>query len=176
VSASSSRPPASSGRRAAVAAAVVVAVVALDQLTKHWAVNALDDRTLDLVWTLRLNLTFNAGSAFSLGSSGGLFSLLGLVVVAVVFRSVLRWPGRLPPVALGLVLGGAVGNLTDRVFRAGGSGPLGGYVVDFIDPQWWPVFNVADIGVSIGAVLLIALSWRQDHRDDHRRAPAADPA
>ena len=149
-------------------AAVVVAVVALDQLTKHWAVNGLDDHTVDLFWTLRLNLTFNAGSAFSVGSSGGLFSLVGLVVVAVVFRSVLRWPGRLPPVALGLVLGGALGNLADRVFRAGGSGPLGGYVVDFIDPQWWPVFNVADIGITCGAALLILLSWRHD--PDRRRA------
>lgn len=139
-------------------------VLAADQLTKAWAVSALDDgRTIDLVWTLRLNLTFNEGAAFSLGGgSGGILALVGLVVVAVVYRSVVHWPGRLPSVALGAVLGGAVGNLVDRVAR-------NGKVVDFIDLQWWPLFNVADIGISCGAVALALLSLRQDDS----RAPAA---
>ena len=159
MSASSSRPPASSADGLLVAGIVVAVVVALDQLTKAWAVAALDrGRTIDLVWTLRLKLTFNDGAAFSLGGgSGGLLALAGLAVVAVVYRSVLRWPGRLPPIALGLVLGGAIGNLIDRVARDGS-------VVDFIDLQWWPLFNVADIGVSCGAVLLILLSLRQDEK------------
>ena len=159
MSASSTRPPASSAEGLLVVASVVAVVVALDQLTKAWAVAALDrGRTIDLVWTLRLKLTFNDGAAFSVGGgSGGLLALVGLVVVAVVYRSVLRWPGRLPPIALGLVLGGAIGNLIDRVARDGA-------VVDFIDLQWWPLFNVADIGVSCGAVLLILLSLRQDEK------------
>ena len=133
------------------------AVVALDQLTKAWAVDALDGgRTIDLVWTLRLRLTFNDGAAFSVGGgSGGLLALLGLAVVAFVYRSVLRWPGRLPPLALGLVVGGALGNLVDRVARDGS-------VVDFIDLQWWPLFNVADIGITCGAIGLVLLSLRDD--------------
>jgi signal peptidase II len=147
VSVSSSRPPASSGSRYSLAAGAAAAVVALDQLTKAWAVSELDGgRVIDLVWTLRLRLTFNDGAAFSVGGgSGGLLALAGLVVVGVVYRSVLRWPGGLPPIALGLVLGGAIGNLVDRVVRSGD-------VVDFIDLQWWPLFNVADMGISCGAV------------------------
>ncbi|MEY2569819.1 MAG: signal peptidase, partial [Acidimicrobiaceae bacterium] len=68
-------------------------------------------------------------------------------------------------VAVGLVLGGALGNLVDRVLRDG-SGFLGGAVVDFIDAQWWPVFNVADIAVSVGGVLLVLVSSR----------PSGDPS
>jgi signal peptidase II len=132
-------------------------VVAVDQATKAWAVDALDDgHTIDLFWTLRLNLTFNDGAAFSLGGgSGGILALVGLVVVLFVYRSVLRWPGRSPAIALGAVLGGAVGNLIDRVARDG-------EVVDFIDLQWWPLFNVADIGVVCGAIGLALLSLRHD--------------
>jgi signal peptidase II len=153
--------PSARSRRGLVAA-VAAAVVVLDQLTKHWAVNALDDgRTIDLVGSLRFKLTSNSGASFSFGEGrGGLIALVGLVVVAFVFRSVAGWPGRLAPLALGLVLGGALGNLTDRLLRDG-DGFLGGHVIDFIDPQWWPVFNVADIGVSIGAVLLVLVSLRQ---------------
>ena len=165
MSESSSRPPGSSGNglhglKVALAAAAVVAAV--DQATKAWAVSALDGgRTIDLVWTLRLKLTFNEGAAFSLGGgSGGILALVGLVVVAVLYRSVLRWPGRLPPMALGAVLGGAIGNLIDRVARDG-------EVVDFIDLQWWPLFNVADIGVVCGAIGLALLSMR------HEQAAAA---
>lgn len=160
MSASNSRPLASSAdrrRSLTLAGATAAAVVALDQATKAWAVDALDGgRTIDLVWTLRLKLTFNEGAAFSIGGgSGGILAVLGLVVVLFVYRSVLRWPGRLPPLALGAVLGGAVGNLIDRAFRDGA-------VVDFIDLQWWPLFNVADIGITCGALLLVALSLRHD--------------
>jgi len=135
--------------------------VALDQVTKEWALAALDDGPIDLVWTLRLKLTFNSGASFSLGAGrGGLIALVGLLAVVVAFRSVLRWPGRLAPVGLGLVLGGALGNLVDRALRDG-DGFLGGRVVDFVDVQWWPVFNVADIGIVIGGGLLVLASLRQ---------------
>lgn len=159
MSESSSRPPASSGSPGPLGLALAAAavVVAVDQATKAWAVSALDDgHTIDLVWTLRLKLTFNDGAAFSLGGgSGGILALVGLVVVLFVYRSVLRWPGRLPAIALGGVLGGAVGNLIDRVARDG-------EVVDFIDLQWWPLFNVADIGVVCGAIGLALLSLRHE--------------
>jgi signal peptidase II len=143
-------------------AVVAAAVLALDQLTKHWALAALDDGPIDLIGSLRLQLTFNSGASFSMGSGrGGLIGLVGLVVVVFLLRSVARWPGILAPVALGMIVGGALGNLADRVFRAGAGGLLGGRVVDFIDLQWWPVFNVADMGVVLGAALLIVASLRQ---------------
>jgi len=56
-------------------------------------------------------------------------------------------------VAVGMVIGGALGNVADRLFR--GDGWLHGSVIDFIDPQWWPIFNVADIGVVVGGILLV---------------------
>jgi signal peptidase II len=138
--------------------AVAVITFGLDQLTKWWALHALADGPIDLVWTLRLRLTFNTGTAFSLGAGrGGLVALLAVAVVAAMLwfgRSVASPAGA---VALGLVLGGAVGNLADRVFRADG-GLLSGAVVDFVDLQWWPVFNLADVAIVCGAVLLLLTS------------------
>lgn len=141
---------------------VAAVVLALDQLTKAWVVDALSDgHTVDLVGSLRLRLTVNHGSAFSLADGRGpLISLLALVVVAVLLRTG-RHATRAPmAVALGLVLGGAFGNLVDRAFRAG-DGFLGGGVVDFVDLQWWPVFNLADSAIVVGAVVLFVLQWRE---------------
>ncbi|MGI8684346.1 MAG: signal peptidase II [Acidimicrobiales bacterium] len=142
----------SPSRRLSLGAATAVAVVVLDQVTKSWALRALDDGPHHLVWTLRLNLSFNSGAAFGLGQ--GLAPLLVVVgvVMVVALVSISRSAGTSMPavVALGLVLGGAVGNLTDRLFR-----DHGGSVVDFIDLQWWPVFNVADAAITCGAVLLV---------------------
>ena len=140
---------------------VAAAVLAIDQLTKWWAVETLATRTIDVVWTLRLHLTVNHGSAFSLAEGrGAVISLLALVVVAVLLRSgrYATHPGT--AVAIGLVAGGAVGNLMDRAFRAG-DGFLGGGVIDFVDLQWWPVFNVADAAIVVGAVTLFASQWRE---------------
>jgi signal peptidase II len=137
--------------------AVAAVVTLLDQLTKIWAVAELSDRDIDLVGSLRLHLERNSGAAFSVG--GGRGSLIAIVALGVVGG--LLWFGRtadtrLGAIAIGLVLGGAVGNLIDRFARDGSA------VVDFIDAQWWPVFNVADIGVSIGAVLLILGSFKAE--------------
>ena len=147
--------PSVTRRRTALVAAVAAVVIALDQLTKTWAVNTLATRDIDLFWTLRFHLARNRGPAFSLGfGSGGAIAILAIVVVIVflvIGRSVDTTLGVL---SLGLVLGGALGNLIDRAVRAG-SGFLGGGVIDFIDPQWWPVFNVADMAVTIGGVLLV---------------------
>jgi signal peptidase II len=134
---------------------IAAAVVLLDQLTKHWAVNRLVDGDVDLVGSLRLNLVFNSGASFSFGE--GLGPLIALVVLGVavgLFVAGRNTPSLLGAVAIGLVLGGAVGNLVDRAVRAG-DGFLGGHVVDFVDVQWWPVFNVADAAVSVGGVLLV---------------------
>jgi signal peptidase II len=139
---------------------VGAAILAADQLTKWWALETLDTRTIDVVWTLRFNLTINYGSAFSVAEGrGAVISLLALVIVAVLLRSgrYATRPGM--AVAIGLVFGGAVGNLVDRAFREG-DGFLGGGVVDFIDLQWWPVFNVADAAIVVGALLLFGTQWR----------------
>lgn len=152
--------PDGDGRRVRLigAAAVAAVVVAVDQLTKTLALRALDDGPVHLFWTLRLNLSFNSGAAFGLGR--GLAPIvLGLGVVMVVALLGLwklaaeRWIGA---VALGMLFGGAMGNLADRLLRDNG-----GSVIDFIDLQWWPIFNVADIGISCGTVLMILASRRE---------------
>ena len=78
-------------------------------------------------------------------------------------------------VALGLVLGGAAGNLLDRLFREG-SGFLGGGVVDFIDLQWWPIFNVADAAVTIGGLLLVFVVAPRAVTAVEAACPALSPA
>jgi signal peptidase II len=135
--------------------AVAVAVVALDQLTKHWALEALSDgRARHVIWTLQWNLTFNSGMAFSRGQGiGPIIGAVALVVIVAMVLSLRRASSRLATVAVGLVVGGAIGNLGDRLFRD--KGWLRGSVVDFIDLQWFPIFNIADMGVTIGGVLLL---------------------
>ena len=153
--------PASRHGSAALAAAA--AVVVLDQLTKWWAVEALDDgRVIDLVWTLRLRLVFNTGAAFS--SFQGLGPLLGVAAVAVAAALLLNRrlvSGRWSAIATGCIAGGALGNLADRLFRSD-DGFLRGAVVDFIDVQWWPVWNVADMGVVLGGAGLVWAAYRRD--------------
>jgi signal peptidase II len=147
--------PGTKTRLTPVVIAVAALVVAVDQLTKYLAVRKLDDRDIDLFWTLRLHLVRNSGAAFSVaGGRGGLIALLAIAVVVglVVFGRAIDT--KLGAVALGLVLGGAIGNLLDRFFREG-SGFMGGAVIDFIDPQWWPIFNVADSAVTIGGLLIV---------------------
>jgi signal peptidase II len=112
------------------------------------------------VWTLRLNLVRNPGSAFGLGRElGPLLAVVAFVMVIVLIRIGKVVSTRPTAVALGAVLGGAVGNLLDRIFRPG-RGVLGGHVIDFIDLQWWPVFNIADVGIVLGGIALALLLWR----------------
>jgi signal peptidase II len=136
-------------------------VVALDQLTKHWALSALADGPIDLVGSLRLNLVFNDRAAFSLGGGGNttVIASIGIVLVAVLLTMGLRAERRGWALGLGILLGGALGNLTDRAFRAG-DGFLGGRVVDMVDVQWWPVFNLADAALWVGIGVLVLDTWR----------------
>ena len=150
-------------RHGVTALASAATVVAVDQLTKWWALETLDNnRIVDLVWTLRLRLVFNTGAAFS--SFQGLGPLLGVAAVAVAAVLLLNRrlvSGRWSAVAAGCIAGGALGNLADRLFRSD-DGFLGGAVVDFIDVQWWPVWNVADMGVVLGGAALVWLAYRRD--------------
>ncbi|MET0727709.1 MAG: signal peptidase II [Acidimicrobiales bacterium] len=143
---------------------VAAAVVVLDQLSKHWALNALDDGPIDLAGSLRLRLVFNDGAAFSVGSGRTTWiALVALGASAVIVRLGLRADRRLWALGLGVILGGALGNLLDRLVRDG-DGLLGGRVVDFIDLQWWPVFNVADMALWVGIALLVVSSWSEGER------------
>jgi signal peptidase II len=137
-------------------------VVALDQLTKHWALAALADGPIDLVGSLRLNLVFNDRAAFSLGGGGNttVIASIGLVLVAALLTMGLRAQRPAWALGLGILLGGALGNLADRAFRAG-DGFLGGRVVDMVDVQWWPVFNVADAALWVGIGVLVLDSIRR---------------
>lgn len=97
------------------------------------------------------------------GRAGGLGPLIGVVallVVVGVLVSMRRTGSVAAAVAVGAVVGGALGNIADRAFRSG-EGFMRGGVVDFIDLQWWPIFNVADMGVTLGGIALVLLSLRQ---------------
>lgn len=129
---------------------VVTKVLAVRLLTPGQPVSIIGDT---VTWTL----VRNSGAAFSMAT--GYTWVLTLIATVVVIGIV--WMGRrlVSPwwaIGLGMILGGATGNLIDRFFRA--PGPLRGHVVDFFSVGWWPVFNVADPAVVGGAILLVALS------------------
>jgi signal peptidase II len=145
----------------AVWAAVAIAAYVLDQATKWWAEHSLTEGVPKRVignW-FRLTLSHNAGAAFSTGTSYTVvLTVIALLVIAVCIRMARRLGSLGWAVALGLVLGGALGNVTDRIFRA--PSPFHGHVVDFLQVPHWPVFNFADSSISVAAVLFIVLSLR----------------
>lgn len=132
---------------------IAVVLVVLDQLSKHWALNALTDNPpRPVFWTLQWNLTFNSGMAFSTGQGAGpIIGVIALGVVALVLWGLRNYDSKVVAVAGGLLVGGALGNVVDRVFRD--EGWMRGSVVDFIDFQWFPIFNIADTAVNVGAIL-----------------------
>ncbi len=143
---------------------IAIAVIALDQLTKAWAVRALDDGAIGIIdGFVQLRLTFNPGAAFS--SFQGVGPLLGFVAVGVVGWIVMllrQKPDTVEALGLALVLGGAIGNLIDRFTR--GAGVLDGAVVDFIDFSFFPTFNVADSAITVGAALLVLWAIRSERK------------
>ena len=132
----------------------VVVMVVIDQATKIWATHALVQRPISIVGaSIEFRLARNPGSAF--GGFRGMTPILALAALAVaafLVRSLRRATDRWVVVGLALVLGGAVGNLVDRVFRS--PGVLRGHVVDFVAVGWWPIFNVADMCITVGATCL----------------------
>jgi signal peptidase II len=156
-------PPATPPRRGLIGVFAVTAalVIGLDQLTKTLAVDRLEGRApVPIVdGLLRLNLTRNPGAAFSLATgTTWLFTLIAGVVIVVIVRTARRLGSRWWAVALGLLLGGAIGNLADRLFRAPGVGR--GHVVDFLELPHWPVFNIADSSIVTAAVIIAWLGLR----------------
>jgi signal peptidase II len=162
-------------RRGWLIAGSAAVVLLLDQLTKHWAVTALDPYTegIHVLGPLWFRLAFNSGMSFSLGAGlGPVVALIAFVIVGVLLwlsRSIRSVPQL---ILIGIVMGGAIGNLCDRVFRAG-DGFLGGHVVDFVYVGWWPTFNVADSAIVVGGIVLAILItfWP----DEPEPEPSPDP-
>jgi signal peptidase II len=141
--------------------ATAACVYLADRLSKIWATDALRDHPIDVIrGVLTLQYTSNSGGAFSLGQGAPwVFTGVTFLVVCLIVGVAVRRRNALSAVALGLVLGGALGNLTDRIVRGPG---LSGRVVDFVDLHVWPVFNVADASIVVGAVLLAWAALRAD--------------
>jgi signal peptidase II len=152
-------PPSPPRRRVRLLLTVAGVVLVLDIVTKVLAVKLLTPgQPVPIIGdTVTWTLVRNSGAAFSMAT--GYTWVLTLVATGVVFGII--WMGRrlVSPwwaLGLGMILGGAMGNLVDRFFRS--PGPLRGHVVDFLSIGWWPVFNVADPSVVGGAILLVVLS------------------
>lgn len=147
-------------RRYSIALAIALAVVVADLITKRYASIHFVDSPVEVIPGF-LTFTFNEnpGAAFSLFQSGGTFMGVAAIVVSIfVLWSIRAERPVLEVVALGMVLGGAIGNLMDRVFR--GEGVLDGKVIDWISLWWIPTFNVADASVFIAVVLLLIYAWQ----------------
>ena len=166
-------------RCTALLALVAAAVLALDVATKVWVVAELEGRrTLELLGgQLLIRVSRNPGAAFSFAEGATLvFTAIAVAVVVVILRVSRRLGSRGWAASLGLLLGGASGNLVDRLLRS--PGPARGAVVDFIDFQVWPSFNVADSAIVTGGVLAVLLSMKGIEIDGSRtpRRSASDPA
>ncbi|WP_394214487.1 signal peptidase II [Brachybacterium vulturis] len=158
---------------------VIAAVLAVsDQITKNWAVANLEELVPQpfLGEFLQLTLLYNTGAAWGMGSeitpvvTGAQITIvIGVIVFAL---KAVRSPGY--ALALGLVLGGALGNIHDRLLRD--PSPFHGAVVDFLELPHWPVFNIADMAVVGGAILIIALGLFGIAADPATDAPAPESA
>lgn len=150
---------------------IAVAIVIFDQLTKFAATDYLTGQgEIQLLPFLNLVLVHNTGAAFGFLSNAGGWQNIFFIVVAVAASVFILWMAwrldskdRLLAVALMLVLGGALGNLADRLIY--------GYVIDFIDVYYgawhWPAFNVADSAITVGAALLILDAFKSTARHEH---------
>lgn len=162
----SADPPAPDSRdgRTALVALIALAVVALDLVTKILVVAFIQpgENVRILGGLVYLTNLRNPGAAFSMGTSlTWVLALVAIGVVVFIIRMAAKLRSTAWAVCLGLVLGGAVGNLIDRIFRA--PGILRGHVVDFVsvfgpDASYFPAFNAADSAISVGGVILVALA------------------
>ncbi|WP_338104533.1 signal peptidase II [Microbispora catharanthi] len=181
-------------RRIALLVAVAAVVYVLDQVSKFLVVEFLEhEEPLTVVpGALVLTVIRNAGAAFSIGTGMTIvFTVIALAVVVAIVRTARKLHSLPWAITLGLLLGGAVGNLTDRIFRW--PAPFQGHVVDFIQVfpvTRFPVFNLADSGIVCGGVLAVFLAWRgyqidgtrqtdepvEDHARDHAEGEAGKQA
>lgn len=173
---SAADPPVPARPTVRLLAVLAVVILAADILTKVLAVAQLEGRPpVPLLGGLvHLQLLRNPGAAFSLATGyTWILAIVAIAVVVVILRVARRLRSTGWAIALGLVLGGALGNLTDRVFRA--PGPLQGHVVDMVslfapNGTVWPVFNLADSAIVCGGVLLVLLALLGRELDGTRSA------
>ncbi|MFI7340582.1 signal peptidase II [Streptomyces sp. NPDC050085] len=148
-------------RRIAVLFAVAALAYALDLVSKLIVVAKLEHRDSIRIlgdW-LQLEVIRNPGAAWGIGEAFTIvFTLIAAAVIVVIARLAKKLYSTPWAIALGLLLGGALGNLTDRIFRA--PGVFEGAVVDFIAPKNYPVFNLADSAIVCGGILIVLLSFR----------------
>ncbi|WTD58870.1 signal peptidase II [Streptosporangium sp. NBC_01639] len=153
----------------AVLAAIAPIVYILDLVTKTVVLRTLEDREPFVVipGLLQFRVIFNSGAAFSIGTGMTIvFTFVAAGVVIAILRTARQLRSLPWAVTLGLMLGGAFGNLTDRILRwpagFGRPSPFQGHVVDFIEtfPGHFPVFNVADSAIVCGGILAVFLAWR----------------
>ncbi|WP_031506627.1 signal peptidase II [Streptomyces megasporus] len=154
--------PTTGGRRRVAELAIVAALAyALDLITKILVVEKLEGHDpIEVIGTwLRFQAVRNPGAAFGIGEALTIvFTIIAAIVIVVIVRIARKLYSTPWAVALGLLLGGALGNLTDRVFRS--PGVFQGHVVDFIAPAHFAVFNLADTAIVCGGVLIVILSFR----------------
>jgi signal peptidase II len=147
-------------RRVGVLIVVAMTALALDVISKAIVVATLPDRSIELLGgLLTLRELRNSGAAFNIGNG---MTLVFTVIATGVVVAILRYARKLRSlpwaITLGLLLGGALGNLADRMLRA--PGPFRGHVVDWIEIPHWPVFNLADSAIVCGGVLAVLLASR----------------
>ena len=146
-------------RRYLLAVGLAISVVIVDLLTKRLASIELVDQPIEIIPDfLSLIYVENPGAAFSLLPGAGPFVGLAAIAVAIgVLWSLRKERPTLEVVAFGLIVGGAIGNLVDRIFR--GDGFLDGKVIDWIDLWWIPTFNIADMAITVAVGLLLVQAW-----------------
>src|ERR1022692_4652349 len=168
-------------RRISLLLAVAAGIFGADLVTKTIVVATLSDRAPVrlLGGLLTLRVLRNSGAAFSIGTSmTAVFTLIAVVVIVSILRTARHLSSLAWAVTLGLLLGGATGNLGDRLFRS--PGPLRGHVVDWIELPHWPVFNVADSAIVCGGIAAVLLATRGVRlggtRDRAGGGPVFEPA
>ncbi|MEV2274887.1 signal peptidase II [Nocardiopsis sp. NPDC049922] len=148
-------------RRYLILLLVAVAAVLADLATKQWVLSTFSEgESVDVIGgLLQFTLVYNTGAAFSMGTDHTwVFTGIAIVVVGVIAYIGLRVRNVWWALTLGLMMGGAAGNLMDRLFRD--PAPFHGAVVDFIRVPYWPVFNIADSCVVVGACLVVLLTFK----------------
>lgn len=153
----------------AITFCLAIAILLLDQIGKLIAVAVLEGQPpIQIVGEFfQLNFVRNPGAAFSIGTGMTIvFSLVACAVVVVIVRSASKLGSLGWALALGGLLGGALGNLTDRVFRS--PGLFRGHVVDYLQLPPFGIFNIADIAISLSAVAIVILALRGIHLDGTR--------
>lgn len=152
-----------------VLAVTTALAVAADLLTKVWASSELRHRSIELPGPVDLQLAYNRGVAFSAFESAPVALILLVTVAVTVVLAIAAWHHAIPALPAGFMLGGAIGNVVDRI--------QGGTVVDLFHTGWWPTFNLADVSLNIGVGLFLLTSFGRHRtskdREDMTSARAA---